>query len=91
MLVNYFFIIIVFSFTYGIASRFGSQIIEPNNCGKPAQSWVDYLYFSVVTATTLGYGDFIPASHTVLVKFLSMFEVSFGPAFLFAAISLRMK
>lgn len=38
--------------------------------------WYDYFYFSLVTLTSLGYGDITPVSF--MGKFLSMIEVFFG-------------
>jgi hypothetical protein len=38
--------------------------------------FTEALYWSVVTATTLGYGDIVP--HTVLGKFLAIFDSLFG-------------
>lgn len=38
--------------------------------------WYDYIYFSIVTLTTLGYGDIVPI--TPLAKFFVSIEVFFG-------------
>jgi hypothetical protein len=35
--------------------------------GKPEQSWLDYLYFSAVTYTTIGFGDIYPTGGLRLV------------------------
>lgn len=43
---------------------------------KPVSSWFDYFYFSVVTFTTLGYGDVHPVG--VAGKALACVEVIFG-------------
>lgn len=40
------------------------------------RTWFSYIYFSVVTTTTLGYGDIIPVSTTA--QFVSMSQVFLG-------------
>lgn len=54
-----------------------------------AQHWYDYLYFSVITMTSLGFGDFIP--HTFLGKMLVSIEAFFGFIMLGIFISLIQK
>lgn len=81
------FIIIIFSLGYFNAGKIGSHITDSNR--QPICQLVDYLYFSVVTATTLGYGDLIPHSNAVLVKVFIILEVLFGPTLLFFVISLQ--
>src|SRR2546423_514381 len=49
---------------------------------KAEASWVDAVYFSGCTLTTLGYGDIVP--RTTLLRFTSLFEAATG----FALISL---
>ena len=39
-------------------------------------SWIDSLYFSVITLTTIGYGDFSP--QTELGKLFTMFYILLG-------------
>lgn len=38
--------------------------------------WFDYIYYSLITVTSLGYGDILPT--TFATKFLASFEVFFG-------------
>ena len=42
------------------------------NMGKAVVDYFDRLYFSVITQTTLGYGDIFPASRKV--RIISMFQ-----------------
>jgi voltage-gated potassium channel Kch len=51
---------------------FFAQHVAPSN--------VDFLYFSFVTLTTLGYGDFTPA--TDIGKVMVTFEALIGQVFL---------
>ena len=51
---------------------------DPNLAHAP--SILDFLYFSVITVTTVGYGDILPA-HT-FVRLLVLFQVLFGLALL---------
>jgi voltage-gated potassium channel len=48
-------------------------------------SWLDSYYFSVVTLTTVGYGDFAP--HTAAGKFFTTFYLMFGIGIITAFIS----
>jgi hypothetical protein len=48
-------------------------------------SWVDTVYFSGVTLTTLGYGDIVP--RTGLVRFIALFEAASGFALISLAIT----
>jgi len=43
---------------------------------KLGKTWFSYIYFSIVTSTTLGYGDIIPASPTAQV--VAMMQVLLG-------------
>ena len=56
--------------------------IESVDVGEGAVSFWDSLYFSVITVTTLGYGDFHPEPG--LYRFLASSEAVFG-AFMWAA------
>jgi hypothetical protein len=55
------FMILYFANLYkavGVIRTFTGKVYEPN--------WVDAIYFSVVTWTTLGYGDFVPVDELKL-------------------------
>jgi hypothetical protein len=58
------------------------------NEGKPIKSLMDCFYFSIVTATTLGYGDLVPSDS--VTKLLSMLEVSFGAIFITAVLTVAL-
>lgn len=60
--------------TYATAYRFMSWP------GRPSLDWVDSLYFSVVTFTTLGYGDIAPL--TTALKIVTASEALFGAFFI---------
>lgn len=66
--------IFVFGFIYWGASQQPSDVTLTYN-GKPASDFADSLYFSVVTATTLGYGDVVA---TKWLRFVAMIEVLGG-------------
>lgn len=67
----------VFAFTYMAAARAGSEAFFVSGV---AAGMGDFVYFSVVTITTLGYGDLTPA--TDLGRSLAMLETLFGQIFL---------
>jgi voltage-gated potassium channel len=48
-------------------------------------SWLDSYYFSVVTLTTVGYGDIVP--HTAAGKIFTTFYLMFGIGIITAFIS----
>jgi hypothetical protein len=57
-----------------VYKNFGT--IPPGQTGTEQLNWLDSLYFSVVTWTTLGYGDFRPGTDTV--KLFVMTEALLG-------------
>jgi hypothetical protein len=67
----------VFAFTYMAAARAGAEAFFAS--GVEAEMG-DFVYFSVVTITTLGYGDLTPA--TDIGRSLAMLETLFGQIFL---------
>ena len=75
---------ILFSFgmggVYFLAHQSGHDCFrfDPNLTHAP--SILDFLYFSIITVTTVGYGDILPA-HT-FVRLLVLFQVLFGLALL---------
>jgi hypothetical protein len=71
-LIAFFFGYFLFVYFFGLiyATLF---VIQDNAFTKPVQGVFDFFYFSVVTATTLGYGDILPVSKTA--KFLVCIEV----------------
>lgn len=51
-----------------------------------AEHWLEFLYFSMVTITTLGFGDFAPDD--TVTRVLVMFQLLCGVVFLVLAVSL---
>jgi hypothetical protein len=54
--------------------------------GNPATNAVDYLYFSFVTMTTVGYGDLVPGPDSI--RMLAVTEALLGQIFLVTALAL---
>ena len=52
------------------------DLYEPNSFKGMQDNFFDYIYFSTVTITTLGYGEITP--HTELAKFFVMLESLLG-------------
>jgi hypothetical protein len=57
-------------------------------CEAYVSSRRDFLYFSVITATTLGYGDLFPSDW--ITRALSLLEVSFGVIFITAVLAVTL-
>lgn len=73
-------ILLLFNFAEVIAS-FGVIYSVGNYFNQPIQSWVDALYFSLVTGVTIGYGDFYPINQEG--KVMVMMQILSTIAFLF--------
>lgn len=83
-------VIILFAGGYKLASSLGDNIFYNLDGFKgEINSVTDYLYYSTVTATSLGFGDIVPKHNSVLVKYFTMLEILFGPLFIMAIFSLR--
>lgn len=79
-MVNRSIILLFFNFIEVIAS-FGVIYAAGNYLNQPVQSWVDALYFSLITGATIGYGDFHPVNEQG--KILVMIQILSTMAFLF--------
>ena len=64
---------IVFALTYGIV---GVYLLRTEFNG--VESWTDAVYFTVVTFTTLGYGDILPTSANAKWFAVSMVSIGIG-------------
>ena len=73
-------ILLLFNFAEVIAS-FGVIYSVGNYFNLPIQSWIDALYFSLVTGVTIGYGDFYPINQEG--KVMVMMQILSTIAFLF--------
>ncbi len=83
-----FYLCLIFLFGH---AYFASHILEFNILGKdgePIEHYFDFLYFSTITVTTLGYGDLIPFGY--FTKVLSIIEVSFGVIFITAVLTVAL-
>ncbi len=76
----YIFIGLTWAHFYGITEVFQSNSITGNDGSDP-----DFVYFSFVTLTTLGYGDMLPA--TLMTKALVIVEAITGVMFVAILIS----
>jgi hypothetical protein len=65
-------------FAFGVLYSIG------NSMNKPFSHWFDPIYFSLITSSSIGYGDYYPITlfGKVLVSFQSMFFLSFVILFL---------
>lgn len=82
LLIAYIIYASLFSLLYLGLSALGHNIIYSGITPPYEATGWDFLYFSITTASTLGFGDLVPQSG--LVRFLAMVEVSLGPLFLFS-------
>jgi hypothetical protein len=74
---------IFFAFIYGFIGTVGGGAIFAQNA-RP--NLVDFLYFSFVTLTTLGYGDLTPVSN--LTRMLAITEALLGQFYLVTVVAL---
>jgi len=79
----YLFFLLTFAVYYRESCLLGHQLYDLNN--ECVSSFPHFLYFSIVTATTLGYGDIKPAYPITYA--LSATEVSLGVIFLTVILS----
>jgi hypothetical protein len=72
-----------FAFTYMAISAIGS---EPFFAGTDADSGADFVYYSFVTLTTVGYGDLVAANS--LGRSLSVLEALLGQIYLVTVVAI---
>jgi len=77
----------LFSLVYYAISESGYQVFSEIQKNGDT-SFIDCFYFSITTATTLGYGDLSPADS--LIKCLALLEVSFGTIFIAAILTVAL-
>jgi len=67
-----------------IVFAFGVLYACGNNMNRPFESWYDPIYFSMVTSSSIGFGDFVPITTyaKVLVSIQALFFLSFVVLFL---------
>lgn len=67
-----------------IVISFGVLYSCGNNMNKPFVGWFDPIYFSMVTSSSIGFGDFVPITTyaKVLVSIQALFFLSFVVLFL---------
>ena len=73
----------LFAFTYGAVDQFGG---DPFFAGGQEATASHFLYFSFITLTTVGYGDFTARSD--LGHTLAVFEALLGQIYLVTVVSL---
>ena len=64
------------SWSMSVIAIYASAFYYERGDLRGCQTWIDAIYFSVITFTTLGYGDIVPISATA--KALVISEVSIG-------------
>ena len=72
-----------FAFLYTILQTVNKNMFHNN---YPSDAFFDSLYLSIITVSTLGYGDIVPA--TTLAKFLVMVQTIVGYLFLYIFLGL---
>jgi len=58
IVISAFFAILFYAFMY-----FALNAVESTRSASYAMRWFDYIYYSTITFTTVGYGDFVPKSY----------------------------
>ena len=76
-------IYILLSFVFGLLYYFFDSLDFKSAAGANPARFLDYIYFSAVTFTTIGYGDIVPNSGAgqVIVMIESCFEMIYFPVF----------
>ena len=76
-------IYILLSFVFGVLYYFFDSLDFKPTTGSDTAKFLDYIYFSAVTFTTIGYGDIIPKAGAgqALVLIESCFEMIYFPVF----------
>jgi hypothetical protein len=76
-------IYLTFSLVFGLLYFLFDSLDFKSTAGNKTVHFLDYIYFSAVTFTTIGYGDIIPKDGIgqVLVFIESCFELTFIPVF----------
>jgi len=72
IILSAFFCILAFAFAYRSLNAIESIAYPGSNLG-----WFDYIYYSAITYTTVGYGDFIPKPNG-LFRLLAACEAFLG-------------
>ena len=66
-----------------------SERLQSTSTGAPdVWSYWDFLYFSVIVQTTVGFGDILPNS--TMVRLLVAFQIFVGTVILFVALNIVM-
>jgi hypothetical protein len=76
-------IYIFFSLVFGFLYYFFDSLDFKSTVGPDSEGFINYIYFSAVTFTTIGYGDIVPKAGAgqILVLIESCFELIFFPVF----------
>ncbi len=76
-------IYIALTLVFGLLYFFFDSLDFKSSLGNKTARFLDYIYFSAVTFTTIGYGDILPKAGTgqVLVFIEACFELTFIPVF----------
>jgi hypothetical protein len=79
VVVTYFFTIYFFAAMYFAILQFEADAITGLPHGQAIEQFLNCLYFSGATITTLGYADLFP--HALIVRMLALLEVFIGMSF----------